>query len=248
MPAYNAEIYIEEAIESVLSQSYTDWELIVINDCSKDSTKEIVERFCLKSKNILLINNDNNLGGAGTRNRGIDLASGRYIAFLDSDDYWTPNKLETQITYMQEKSVGFVFSSYIEFESDTNIEIYVPPKVNYSGLLKCNYIGCLTVVYDTTMHGKFKFPLTKKRHDYALWLNMLKKFEFAFGVQKPLAFYRVQATSLSSKKSDAFSSYFYVLNKLQNIGFFKSLYYTLFFSVLVVFKKKFPRCYKFLVA
>ncbi|MBA6358148.1 glycosyltransferase [Colwellia sp. BRX8-3] len=201
----------------------------------------------LPDKRCKLIELDSNVGAAKARNIGLKSAKGRFVAFLDSDDLWEPSKLEIQIKYMLENDVGFTYTNYKQFsENDMNAKIEAPSSVNYFDMIKCNYIGCLTVIYDTKHFGKFYFPLTKKRHDFALWLNMLKKFERAYNVELTLAKYRVHSNSLSSKKSDAFQSYYHVLRELQGIGCVKSFFYTLNFSILSIMKKKAPNLYRFI--
>jgi len=247
MPAYNVSGFISESIDSVLNQSYENWELIIVNDNSSDTTVEVVTPY-LADKRIKLINNNANLGGAGSRNVAIKKSKGRYIAFLDSDDLWYKNKLSSHIEFMINNEVGFTYSNYQQFYSDKNNALIMAPiKVNYKQMLKSNFIGCLTVVYDTSLFGKFYFPETKKRHDFALWLNMLKKFDFAYNVGEVLANYRVHNASLSSNKKDAFQSYFYILHTLQKISYFSALLNTSLFTVLSVLKKKHTKSYLFFV-
>ncbi|MCO7188752.1 glycosyltransferase family 2 protein [Pseudoalteromonas sp. XMcav2-N-2] len=244
MPCFNSSAYISESIESVLAQSHTDWELIIVDDKSKDESVEIIERF-MGDVRIKLIKNEVNRGGAGSRNKAIEVATGRYIAFLDSDDLWEPTKLEKQIAYMTREGIGFSYTNYTQFRDgdDADFKITAPQFVDYKMLIKSNFIGCLTVVYDVSEHGKFYFPETKKRHDFALWLNMLRKFHEARNVGLDLARYRVHNASLSSNKKDAFQSYFHVLHRLQNISYVSALFKTFFFAVLTVIKKKAPNLY-----
>ncbi|WP_348709015.1 glycosyltransferase family 2 protein [uncultured Pseudoalteromonas sp.] len=247
MPAYNAGDFIAESIESVINQEFVDWELIIVNDNSKDNTVEVVTPY-LADERINLINNSVNLGGAASRNVAIKESKGRYIAFLDSDDLWFKDKLGSHIEFMTKNEIGFTYSNYYQFHGDeSNTLITAPNKVNYDQMLLSNFIGCLTVVYDTAMFGKFYFPETKKRHDFALWLNMLKKFDYAYNVGFSLARYRVHSASLSSNKKDAFQSYFHVLHTLQNVSYFKALYYTFTFTCLSILKKKHSSLYFFTV-
>lgn len=245
MPAYNAGDFIAESIDSVINQDFIDWELIIVNDNSTDNTIEVVTPY-LADQRIKLINNSINLGGAVSRNVAIKESKGRYIAFLDSDDLWFKDKLSSHIEFMTKNEVGFTYSNYYQFHGDeSNILITAPRKVNYNQMLKSNFIGCLTVVYDTSMFGKFYFPETKKRHDFALWLNMLKKFDYAYNVGLSLARYRVHSASLSSNKKDAFQSYFHVLHSLQHLSYFKALYYSFIFTFLSILKKKYSSLYFF---
>lgn len=247
MPAYNASSFISESIDSVLNQSYGNWELIIVNDNSSDTTVDVVTPY-LADERIKLINNTANLGGAGSRNVAIKESKGRYIAFLDSDDLWHKNKLSSHIEFMKDNEVGFTYSNYQQFYNDKNNALIMAPiKVNYKQMLKSNFIGCLTVVYDTSLFGKFYFPETKKRHDFALWLNMLKKFDFAYNVGEVLANYRVHNASLSSNKKDAFQSYFYILHTLQELNYLSALLNTSLFTVLSILKKKHNKTYLFFV-
>lgn len=249
MPCYNVESYLRESVNSVIEQTYDNWELIIVDDCSTDNSYVLMKELSLLDNRIKISQNTANAGGAQTRNNGIDIATGRYIAYLDSDDLWEAEKLSSQIKFMESNNVGFSYSNYRQFCLGSNdVVISAPEYVSYDDMIKCNFIGCLTVVYDTKPFGKFYFPLTKKRHDYALWLNMLKEFKSAHNVGGLLARYRVHSNSLSAKKVDAFQSYFYVLYNLQRVSFFKSIYYTSIFSMLSFFKKKNPVVYFYLAS
>lgn len=244
MPAYNVSEYIEESIQSVLKQTYKDWELIVIDDCSTDDTVKVIERY-LSDNRIKLVKNVINSGGAGSRNNGIKVAKGRYIAFLDSDDLWTPSKLEKQISFMSDNNVGFSFSGYSNIDEKGKIleTLNVPSKVNFKQMLKHNYIGCLTAIYDTQPHGKIYMPLVKKRQDFALWLELLKSFHFAYGVQDCLGFYRIRHGSLSRSKFDAFKYYWRVLRGVGECGYILSLYNLTCYLIIVTLKKRYINIY-----
>lgn len=238
MPAYNVQSFIEESIQSVLHQTYLNWELLIVDDCSSDDTLKIISSF-LSDDRIILIKNESNSGGAYSRNKALKAAKGRFVAFLDSDDLWKPNKLRCHIEFMTNNNIGFSYSNYQQFYNDKKSSLIIAPsKVNYKQMLKSNFIGCLTVVYDTSFFGKFYFPETKKRHDFALWLNMLKKFDCAYNVGEALANYRVHNASLSSNKKDAFQSYFYILYNIEGLSFFNSFLNTTLFTTLSLLKKK----------
>jgi teichuronic acid biosynthesis glycosyltransferase TuaG len=248
-PIYNAEIYLEETLNSILNQSYKNWESILINDNSTDKSLEVANRFVALDSRFKIINKTESGGAAKARNSGIEIAQGRFIAFLDSDDIWSHNKLEKQIDYMVVNKVGFTYTNYSQFGEVTNpcVNIVAPQKVNYSQLIKVNYIGCLTVVYDVLEHGKFYFPLTKKRHDFALWLMMLKKFDYAHNICESLASYRVHGNSLSSNKKDAFQSYFYILHNIEKVNKIIAGYYTIRFAFISTVKKKCPSLYRLII-
>ncbi|MBA6353594.1 glycosyltransferase family 2 protein [Colwellia sp. BRX9-1] len=245
-PIYNAEEFLEETLQSILDQSYSHWESILINDNSTDKSLNIANKFVALDSRFKIINNKVSGGAAKARNSGIEIAEGRFIAFLDSDDIWAKDKLEKQIKYMKINAVGFTYTNYSQFGDvvNSNVNILAPKKLTYSQLVKANYIGCLTVVYDVLEFGKFYFPLTKKRHDFALWLSMLKQFDYAYNVDESLANYRVHGNSLSSNKKDAFQSYFYILHNIEGINKITSICYTVRFSLLSIIKKKYPSLYR----
>ena len=239
MPAHNVAKFISESIDSVIRQSYKNWELIIVDDCSTDNTIGIISPF-LKDKRIKLLQNENNLGGAGTRNVAIKASQGRYIAFLDSDDLWTEDKLDKQLSYMQRHNVGFSFSGYsiINEQGEFLEELLIPEEVTFRQLLKHNYIGCLTAIYDTKQFGKIYMPLVKKRQDFALWLELLKKFEYAKGYQESLGFYRIREGSLSRSKLDAFKYYWLVLRKVGKLNVLSATFNLLCYLIIVFLKKK----------
>ncbi len=244
MPTFNCASFIGRSIESVLNQTFDNFELIIIDDLSTDSTKEVVLPY-LVDKRVLFLRNERNLGGAEARNRAIKQASGKYIAFLDSDDLWSEDKLEKQIKFMQETGAGFTYTGYSTMTEDSQVidRIEVPSKVNFDRMLKHNYIGCLTAIYDTRPFGKIYMPLVRKRQDFALWLELLKKFEFAYGLQENLGFYRVRASSLSSSKLDAFKFYWKILRTIAGQGILSSSYNIGCYLCIVLMKKKFVSVY-----
>lgn len=239
MPAYNTSEFISESIESVLRQTFTQWELIIIDDCSTDDTVRAVEKYKYEPR-VTLVKNEQNMGGAGSRNVGIRLAKGRYIAFLDSDDVWEDTKLELQLNFMEHNNYGFTFTSYTTMSEDgcKKGQIQVPSKVNFSKLLKHNYIGCLTAIYDTSTFGKIYMPLVRKRQDFALWLELLKSFQFAHGLNINLGSYRIRDGSLSKSKSEAFKFYWIVLRDVADCSYFRASYNIICYLLIVFLKKK----------
>lgn len=225
-PLYNSEKFISETIESVLSQTYENWEMIIVNDCSKDNGVKIVEEYSKKDKRIKLFNNEKNMGVSFTRNRAIDLSQGIYIAFLDSDDLWHKEKLEKQIKMMEEKNISLSYTAYTKINEDGSLrgKIEVPEKVNYKGLLKGNIMGCLTVVVRKDILKDSKFKQTKQE-DYILWLELLKKVEFAYGIQESLAFYRVLNNSRSSNKVDLVKFNWKIYREVERLNLIESIYY-----------------------
>ncbi|WP_206008546.1 glycosyltransferase family 2 protein [Pseudoalteromonas sp. SA25] len=244
MPAYNVADFIAESINSVLAQSFIEWELLIIDDCSSDTTVKVITPF-LSDLRIKLIKNQKNLGGAGSRNVGIKEANGRYIAFLDSDDLWTESKLEKQISFMEHRSIGFSFAAHTTIDEQGSVleKVDVPKRVSFKGLLKHNYIGCLTAIYDTKPYGKIYLPLVKKRQDFALWLELLKKFDNAYAMNESLGFYRIRPGSLSRNKVDAFKYYWLVLRDVGGCSFLFASFNILCYLGIVFIKKKNVKIY-----
>lgn len=225
MPAYNAEKYISESIESVLAQTYKNWELIVVDDCSKDGTIDVIKQYQMLDNRIKVISLMYNAGVANARNVGMELAKGRYIAFLDSDDLWIDIKLEEQIIFMRQNQIYFSFSQYRRFtDKNKGKMVDALPCVNYQKALYGNPIGCLTVCLDRRFIREFKF--SKQRHeDYIAWLNILKNNDIcAYGIPKVLALYRIgNSNSLSGNKLKSMIWTWNVYRKSQNMSFFCSL-------------------------
>ena len=228
MPAYNAEKYIEESIKSVCNQTYENWELLIINDCSNDSILQIVQKFSVQDKRIKYFNQDSNQGVAEARNRGFKESKGEYIAFLDSDDLWEKEKLEKQIKFMENNKINFSFTNYIKVSDEGNFikKVYCPEKLNYKEALKGNKIGCLTVVIRKSSLNNVFMPKLK-HEDYATWLQVLKKGNTAYCLQEFLAKYRTGSKSLSSNKFKVLFWTFPIYYKQEKLGFFKSSYYLL---------------------
>lgn len=239
-PVYNAEKYIEDTIKSVLNQSYMNWELILINDCSSDCSMNIIKKYNDRDSRIRVIELNKNSGPAVARNTGIECAHGRFIAFLDSDDIWMPNKLEVQLNFMKKNNIYFSFTEYLKInENGENRGIVkVPKNLTYTELLKSNIIGCLTVVYDTHGIGKVYMPDIRKRQDYGLWLKILREHTNAYGIQKCLAKYRVRKNSVSSNKIKAASYQWQVYRKIEQLNLFKSIYYFINYTYYGLKKSK----------
>lgn len=196
MPAYNAERTIRDAVESVLAQTFKDYELIIVNDCSQDGTKDKIRQYIQRDDRIILINNTKNKGVAISRNNALKISKGRYITFLDSDDRWLPIKLEKQY---QAFCAGndIVFTAYRQFGNGRKKTIYPPSTGNYDSLLKGNYIGNLTGAYDREALG-IELQKNIGHEDYLMWLKLMRKSKKNIGLQTVLAEYRVSANSLSS--------------------------------------------------
>ncbi|KAB7889784.1 glycosyltransferase family 2 protein [Poseidonibacter ostreae] len=227
-PSYKSERFISQTIESVLSQTYQNWEMIIVDDVSPDNSNEIIEEYTKKDSRIKLIKLEKNSGPAVARNRAIEEAKGRYISFLDADDLWKPDKLEKQIKFMREKDCALSYSAYETMSEEGKLQnkfINPPLKLSYNDLLKSNYIGCLTAIYDTHKVGKVYMPLIKKRQDYGLWLRILKKTDFAYATAEPLAVYRIMSDSVSSNKFKLLKYHYKLFTEFENISSIRALYY-----------------------
>lgn len=227
MPTYNSEDYVGESIRSVQQQTYENWELIIADDLSSDSTVKLVESFAENDSRIKLIKSDRNLGPAGARNIAIDAAQGEYIAFLDSDDLWYPEKLEKQIAFMENNGYVFTYTSYEKINGDSEpigVVLSAPSKVNYKRMLYCgDPIGNLTVVYNSEKLGKFFVPDIKKRNDFALWLRIMHNCSYGHGIKEVLAKYRVHSGSVSSaRKRELIKYHWYLYRHIENLSFVKS--------------------------
>lgn len=220
MPAYNCAAYIAEAIDSVLRQTYENWELLIVDDGSEDGTAEVVGRYT--DPRIRYSRNPENSGAAVSRNNGIAAAGGEYIAFLDSDDVWLPEKLERQIAFMRQNGIAFCCAAYEKMDEAgkrTGRKCVPPKKVGYTGcLLYGNSIGNSTAVYDCKKLGRVYAPDIKKRNDFALWLKVLRLEERCFGMRDVLACYRVRAGSISSDKRSLFRYQWELYRKVEGLS------------------------------
>lgn len=242
-PSHNSSLFISKTIESVLIQSYSDWEMIIVDDCSTDHSAEIIQSFVDQGHRIKLIQLTKNSGAAVARNAGIEAAQGRYIAFLDSDDEWLPHKLEKQIAFMQANNYSFTFAAYDKVDEAGKIfgHVGAPNKVTYFDLLKSSSIGCLTAMYDTEYFGKIYMPLIRKRQDLALWLQLLKKTKYAYGLNESLGRYQVRHNSISADKRSAALYQWRVYRDVERLGLVQSCYYFIHYAVRGLLKNKFPR-------
>ncbi|MBP2076171.1 glycosyltransferase family 2 protein [Oceanobacillus polygoni] len=227
-PAYNAERFIGDTIDSVLDQTYANWEMVIVDDRSTDNTTSIVEEYRKRDNRIKLIVLEENSGSAVARNTAMENAKGRYIAFLDSDDRWLPEKLDKQLRFMQEKDIAFSFTTYVRILEDgtkTNAISTTPESVNYDDLMKRCVIGCLTVMLDRDKVGHLKMVNIRTRQDYVYWLTITKKGFLAYGLPEILAEYRLVGNSISSNKWKAAKRNWYVFRKIEKQSLPKSIWY-----------------------
>lgn len=226
-PVYNSERFIKKTIESVSKQTYKNWELILIDDCSTDNSSEIIQDLSKDDNRIRYIRLEKNSGAAVARNTGLEKAQGRYIAFLDSDDLWEPNKLEKQLQFMMNNDIGFSFTAYKlidEKGNSLNKIVNVPEQIDYNGLLKNTIIGCLTVMIDRDKIGDFRMPLVRAGQDTATWLSILRNGYNAYGLNEPLAKYRKVKGSISSNKIKALRRTWNTYRNLEKLPLIKSIY------------------------
>lgn len=191
-PNWNCARYIPETIRSIQTQTYQNWEMIIVDDCSKDNSDLVVKPYCDIDKRIKLLKNEKNLGAAASRNYALREAKGRWIAFLDSDDLWTPDKLEKQLTFMVNSGFHFSYTEYKEIDDGSNemgVLISGPKKVTKLGMFAFCWPGCLTVMYDRDYVGLIQIEDIKKNNDYAMWLRVCRKAP-CYMLREPLALYR----------------------------------------------------------
>lgn len=238
-PCYNASRFISQTIDSVLTQTFTDWEMIIVDDGSKDDSSDIVEKYVKKDSRIRLIQQPNG-GSANARNHGIRESTGRYIALLDADDLWLPQFLEKQIEFMKEKNAICVYSSYKRIDENSN-EILKPlicrPFVNYKKMQITNFIGCLTGLYDSSKYGKkyLDEKLKSIRDDYAYWLEIVKLENAAYGNPEVLACYRVIKSSTTGNKLKLVKKQFWFYRNYLKLSFTRSLCNLLFWGLRGLF-------------
>lgn len=229
MPVHNAETFLNQSIQSVIVQTYQNWELLVVDDCSNDNSAIVIQKFVQQDNRIKYLKTNRPSGSPILpRDIGIENAKGRYIAFLDSDDAWLPNKLETQLKmFEQYEDMAICFSNYekmTEGGKRNNRVVQAPAITTYKQLLLGNVIGCLTAVYDTQKVGKVFFQ-NHSHEDYILWLEILKKGYVARNTNTIEALYRVRENSVSSNKLKTLCWQWDIYRNVEKIGLFRSSYY-----------------------
>jgi glycosyltransferase involved in cell wall biosynthesis len=225
-PSYNSQKFIAETIRSVQGQTYENWEMIIVDDASSDSTELIVKGFIAGDARISFYQLQKNSGAGVARNQAVDLAKGRYIAFLDSDDLWKPEKLQKQIDFLSLNNTPFSFSFYEcidEGGAPLNLRVEAPKTLKYWQLFFCNFVGNLTGVYDTHFFGKIPISNIRKRQDWMVWLTVLKEIRTAEPIQDSLAFYRVRKDSISSSKRKLIQHNYTVYRQFHRLNVFLSL-------------------------
>ena len=226
MPAFNAERFIAESIKSVLSQTNNNWELLIVDDCSQDNTVNVVKEYLEKDARIKLYSNDKSSGPALTRNNAINHASGRFMAFLDADDIWLPEKLELQIDIMLKKGYAFTYTDYHRFSENGTItghRITTPNNLNYIQLLRNTAIATSTVILDVQKVGEIKMKQTYY-DDFVCWLEIMKRGHDAYRINEDLMEYRVTTSSVSRNKINSAKQVWNTYRSVEKLGLFFSVW------------------------
>lgn len=229
-PTYNSAKFIEETIQSVQSQTYSNWEMIIVDDGSTDTTVKIIEEIIKEDDRIQFYKLENNSGPAVARNTAIGKAKGKYLTFIDADDIWFPDFIKNSIDVIKQTNIPFVFSSYKRANEKLEFvftDFIVPKKVTYTDILKSNSISCLTAFIDIKVLDKKFMPLIRKRQDMGLWLQYLKVTPYAFGIQETQAIYRIRENSLSRKKIDLIKYQWQFYRDVEHLNIVLSTYYML---------------------
>lgn len=226
-PVFNAEAFIAETIESVIQQTYSNWELLLVNDNSTDASFSILKKYTAEDSRIKIFSFSENKGAGHCRNKGIEEAKGEFIAFLDADDLWKPQKLQKQLDFMLKNDAEVCFSSYqLMDEAGKKLPIIAEALsfLNFKKLEKSNYVGNLTGIYHAEKLGKIYAPVVRKRQDWALWLKAVQKAGMAYGIKESLAYYRVRKDSISGNKLEMLSYNYNIYRKELNYGSLRSFY------------------------
>lgn len=238
VPVYRAERFLKDTIKTVEEQTYTNWELIFIDDCSPDNSVKIIEDAIKENSKIKLIKLDENFGAAIARNTGINVAEGQYIAFLDADDLWNKEKLEKQVKIMKKNNCAFSFTGY-EFADKNGIGngkiVKVPEKINYKQALKNTTISTITVMFDMNKLSKEDIYMPNvKSEDTATWWKVLKKTPYAHGINETLSYYRRYSNTKSSNKLRAIKQTWELYRKVEKFSIFYSAYNFFFYAINAV--------------
>lgn len=241
-PIYNSEDFLSLAIESVLAQSFESWEMLLIDDGSTDNSKKIAKDFSQRDRRIRLIENEKNIGVSATRNKGIDQATGDWIAFLDSDDLWGPKKLEAQIDFANRNMASFIFGSYLIMTEEGEVlsTFECALREDYKSLLRGSSIGCLTVMIKREVLKKHRFKECM-HEDFALWLEILRSERIeAFGLQEVIASYRLRPLSRSANKIECARAQWNIYRRVEKLGFMESGYLFLLYARKGILKHWLP--------
>lgn len=241
MPTYNCGRFIGETIESIKAQTYSNWELVIVDDCSTDNTKNIVEQYMSQDDRIQYHCLEVNSGAAVARTTAMKIADGEYMAFCDSDDLWFPDKLEKQLKFMQDNSYNFSCTAYEQIDEDSNELnriIKTKKRCNYNRLLLDCPVGNSSVMYNVESMGKFEVPNIRKRNDDALWLQMLKKEKYIWGMPDVLMRYRIRKNSISSNKFKVIKYHWVLYREIEHLSVIRSAFHVFWWCVIKVLRIK----------
>ena len=226
-PCFNSEKFLKETIHSVLNQSFQNWEWVITDDCSTDKSIKIIEN--IGDPRIILSKTDRNSGAGAARNISLEKAKGKYITFLDADDYWEPNFLEEMINFMKKENAELAYSNYSRCDENLKPSIgdfHADTEVTFDNLLMTCRLSLLSSMYNSERVGKEYFPAGSKREDHVMWLNLLKKIPVGKPLNKTMAKYRMHATSISRKKTNIIKDQYLVYKDHMRFSTLKSFYYT----------------------
>lgn len=228
MPCYNMASYVSDSIKSVIAQTYPHWELLIVDDASSDETVNIIKSYAQADFRIKFAIKKQNSGISDTRNQCIQMAQGQFLAFLDADDIWHPEKLEKQLSFMLAKNIGFTYSTYDWIDEDGKIMnkfINTIGNLDYKTYLRNTIIGCSTVMVNKAIIGDVFVPKFRTSEDTATWLDILRKGLMAYAIDESLVSYRIRRKSASSNKIRASIDLWKVYRQHEKLPFFKAIYY-----------------------
>jgi glycosyltransferase involved in cell wall biosynthesis len=240
MPAFNCAKFIGYSIESIIQQTYSQWELIIVDDFSSDNTAQVSNEYAKSDGRIKYFKLDKNSGAAIARNTAVSIAQGEYIAFLDSDDLWQKEKLDSQIDFMKRNGYNFTCTAYSKIDEDGNfINRVITPrtKIDYNALLKYPP-GNSTVMYNARKLGKFQIPDIRKRNDYVMWLQIIRSAKFLYGMNDSLSSHRIRPDSLSKSKTSLVKYHWKVYREIEKLSFVKSVYLIFYWVIVTLLRAK----------
>ena len=240
MPCYNMASYVSDSIKSVIAQTYPHWELLIVDDASTDETVNIIKSYAQADSRIKFAIKKQNSGISDTRNLCIQMAQGQFLAFLDADDIWHPEKLEKQLSFMMAKNIGFTYSTYDWIDEDGKVMnkfINTIGNLDYKTYLRNTIIGCSTVMVNKTITGDVIVPKFRTSEDTATWLDILRKGLLAYAIDESLVSYRIRRKSASSNKIRASIDLWKVYRQHEKLPFFKAIYYFSCYAVNAVKKR-----------
>lgn len=241
VPVYNAERFLNDTIKTIQNQTYENWEAIFVDDCSKDDSVKLLEKASKKDKRIKVIKLKKNSKAATARNEGIKAAMGEYICFLDADDFWITNKIELQVDFMKKYNYEFIYGGY-EFANAEGVPngkiVSVPDKINYNEALKNTTIWTCTVMFNMNKLTKEQIYMPcVVSEDTACWWKVLKNIEYAYGMNKTLAYYRRSENTLSSNKLVAIKRIWFLYTRVEKLPFLKALYCFVNYAIRAVLRR-----------